>query len=81
VDFTAANLAYADLTGAIFPGANLTRATLCYADLTGAEFSRADFTGADLTNALLLDSPSPIASRAAPPGWVRDPGSGRIRRV
>jgi len=35
----------------------------------------------DLTDALLLDSPSPIASRAAPPGWVRDPGSGRIRRV
>ncbi len=65
-----AHLASADLTGADLADADLKGADLTDADLTGA-----DLTGADLSRALWLQE-SP-----APEGWVRDPGSGRLRRA
>jgi uncharacterized protein YjbI with pentapeptide repeats len=84
-DLTRASLARADLTGAHLRGTklietNLTEANLTEAVLTGAVLARtvfylADLSRVDLTNAQLSgDMPTPN-------GWIRDPGSGRLRRA
>jgi uncharacterized protein YjbI with pentapeptide repeats len=74
-NFTGANLRSADLTGATLTRAKLMEANLTSADLTGADLTDADLTGADLTDARLSQE-APV-----PGGWVRDTGSGRLKRA
>lgn len=89
-NLTHANLGAANLTDALLGGANLSRAFLSHANLTGAELTHANLTHADLTGArlgaadlthaflvgALWSQESPV-----PEGWVRDPGSGLLRRA
>ena len=84
-DLTLARLARANLTGAHLRGTklirtNLTEANLTDAVLTGAELTRtvlhlADLSRVNLTNARLAEDMS------TPNGWIRDPGSGWLRRA
>lgn len=82
-----AYLGYADLTNAKFSGADLTGADFTNANLTGADFTPADPTESDpnpkpanLTGAILTDAQWSQES-TAPAGWIRDPGSGLLRRA
>lgn len=70
-DLQGANLGGADLTGADLRGADLQG----NAYLPGAYLAGAQFVGADLTGAKWPKS-DPV-----PKGWVRDPGSGELKRV
>ena len=72
-DLSGAFLSCADLRGAFFAGTNLSRAFLGLADLTGDHVSGVNFSGAFLTSAKWPES------EPQPDGWVRDPGSGRLR--
>jgi Pentapeptide repeats (8 copies) len=69
-DLTGANLTSSNFTEAEFIGANLTGAILYSVNLTDA-----DLTNADLTDATLSEDDS------IPDDWVRDPDSGRLRRL
>jgi hypothetical protein len=69
-DLTGADLHHADLHDTDLRGADLTRA-----DLHDADLGLADLTGANLTATIYLDT-FPV-----PEGWVKDPGSGRLRRA
>jgi hypothetical protein len=93
IDLARANLARANLTDANLTDVNLTRANLTDADLFGADLTRANLVGADLTRANLVYanltdtyltranlSRAILSEDVRPPdGWVRDPGSGRLR--
>ena len=89
VDLAGADLAGADLIRANLTKANLTGALLCGADLYGADLTGADLTGAlhtgaDLTNALAdahLTDAGWSEHSAPPPGWEREPASGRLKQV
>jgi hypothetical protein len=63
------------VAGADLTGANLTRAHLDGADLTSARLSGVNLTSAHLTGAMWPDAAAP------PPGWEREPDSGRLRRA
>ena len=88
-DLTRADLSGADLTNAILTGANLTRAYingpnltgayLISANLTSAILTGADLSGANLTGTILTGAKW-SKNVPAPEGWIRDPGSGRLRR-
>jgi uncharacterized protein YjbI with pentapeptide repeats len=83
------------LTGAVLPGAllfhtNLTNVRLVSADLTRANFIGADLTEANLTGAVLdganLTRAELTGARRSdqdpvPDGWMRDPGTGTLKRV
>jgi len=74
-NLSGAKLIVADLTGALLHDADLTDANLHYTDLTHAFVRGADFAGADLTGVRWpLDE-------VVPDGWVRDTGSGRLKRT
>jgi uncharacterized protein YjbI with pentapeptide repeats len=80
VDLTRANLTRANLTRA-----NLAPDNLAEADQAPANLSDADLTGADLTGAILagvIFTGAKFSANATPPeGWVRDAGSGLLRRA
>ena len=94
-DLLRANLSEAELNGAKLNFTDLTRAKLSHADLTGADLFRADVTEADLYGATLdgaildevdfsgaeLTDVSFPYSAIIPEGWVRDSGSGRLKRA
>ena len=83
------------LTGAVLPGAllfhtNLTNVRLVSADLTRANLIGADLTEANLTGAVLdganLTRAELTGARRSdqdpvPDGWMRDPGTGTLKRV
>jgi uncharacterized protein YjbI with pentapeptide repeats len=74
-NLTGANLTAADLTGADLLVTNFTDAVLTNTDLTRADLTGAVLKGAELTGATFSqDSPTP-------PGWERDPSTGRLRRM
>ena len=79
-DLTRVRLADADLSGAI-----LNRATLAGANLADADFANAGIAEANLTDTLRLGARFEGANLAdgrfdtAPPGWDRDPQTGRLR--
>jgi len=74
-NLTGAALTEANLADAILFGANLAGAALIEADLRGADLHGADLTSADLDGAIW-----PEAARVVD-GWVKDPGSDRLRRA
>jgi hypothetical protein len=74
-DLTRANLTHADLTGAELFRADVTEANLNGATLDGAILDEVDFSGADLTDVRFPHS------ALIPEGWVRDSGSGRLKRA
>jgi uncharacterized protein YjbI with pentapeptide repeats len=89
-NLTAANLTTANLDGANLADANLSDAKLAAADLSGAGFIHADLTDADLTDANVTYARLATANLtgavwperpAPPPGWEREPDSGRLKRV
>lgn len=80
-DLTRAKLAGADLTNANLAGAILTGAVLTDAVLTDADLINADFSTVQLTAARTLDNVRLSGSEPVPAGWVRDAGSGRLRRA
>jgi hypothetical protein len=83
-----------DLTNAVLPGAllfhtNMTQVRLVNTDLTRANLieaslAQANLTGADLTEANLTGADLSGARRSkedpVPDGWLRDPGTGTLRR-
>ena len=83
-NLTGANLTRAFLVGAILPsdrlgganltGANLTRANLTHANLTGAILSATNLADTELADARFSEA-MPV-----PEGWVRDAGTGRLKR-
>lgn len=75
VDLTDAFLPMANLSGANLDRANLTNASLTGADLSDANLTDAVFNGAQLDGATFAED------QPVPDGWLRDPGSGRLRRV
>jgi len=90
INLADADLPYVDLGGANLDGANLSGANLIrakliianlrganlnIANLRGARLRGADLSGADLSGTIYPET-EPI-----PDGWVRDPGSGRLRRA
>jgi uncharacterized protein YjbI with pentapeptide repeats len=83
IDLARANLARANLTDANLTDVNLTRANLTDADLFGADLTRANLVYANLTDTYLTRanlSRAILSEDVRPPdGWVRDPGSGRLR--
>jgi hypothetical protein len=79
-DLTGADLNYAKLTGADLTGAKLTK-KLFQAILTDADLINADFSTVQLTAARTLDNVRLSGSEPVPAGWVRDAGSGRLRRA
>jgi Pentapeptide repeats (8 copies) len=74
-DLTGADLTGADVSGADLSGVDLASAHLNGADLSGTRLSGANLSGAHLTGALWPDDAVP------PPGWQREPDSGRLRRA
>ena len=89
-DLSGADLTGADLSSAILTGADLVIAILTSADLHNADLRNAILTDADLTGAGLSSAGLSGAHLAGtiypetepiPDGWVRDPGSGRLRRA
>ncbi len=74
-DLTSALLQHAILTGANLGRTNLTNARLNSADLTDVSLEGADLTGADLNGARFSED-APV-----PQGWVREPGTGGLRRA
>ena len=89
-DLSGADLTGADLSSAILNGADLVIAILTSADLHNADLRNAILTDADLTGAGLSSAGLSGAHLAGtiypetepiPDGWVRDPGSGRLRRA
>ena len=84
-DLSSANLAHAEFDGADLHGADLSGTDLIYttfsdANLSGADFEDAkvkvtSFVGANLTNALWS------AGTPVPPGWTRDPRTGRLHKA
>jgi Pentapeptide repeats (8 copies) len=84
-DLTGVRLVSADLRGAVVhSGTKFTDAKLANADLTGADLTNADLTGADLTGAILTEAILTDArwpeKAPVPKGWVRDPGSAKLRQ-
>jgi Pentapeptide repeats (8 copies) len=76
-DLRGVRLASADLQDAVLHraaliDANLTDANLADAELTGADLTGAILAGADLTGATIDE---------APPGWVRDQETGKLKRI
>jgi hypothetical protein len=71
-DLSSAILNRATLAGAKLADADFSHAALAEASLTGALLDGARFEGADLTGARF---------DTAPPGWDRDPQTGRLRRT
>lgn len=80
-DLTRAKLAGADLTNANLAGAILTDAILTDTILTDADLINADFSTVQLTAARTLDNVRLSGSEPVPAGWIRDAGSGRLRRA
>jgi uncharacterized protein YjbI with pentapeptide repeats len=80
-----ASLRWANLTSANLTSANLTSAHLPDTDLTGADLTGANLTGANLTGANLTDANLTRARWplhiSVPPGWVRNPDSGLLKRA
>jgi hypothetical protein len=83
------------LTGAVLPGALLFHTNLTNVRLVGADLTRANLIGADLTEANLagavLDGANLTRAELTgarrsdqdpvPDGWMRDPGTGTLKRV
>jgi uncharacterized protein YjbI with pentapeptide repeats len=66
---------YENLQDVRLTGAFLMDATLRGTDLTGSQLLGADLTGANLTDAIFAEG------QPVPEGWLRDPGSCRLRRA
>jgi hypothetical protein len=85
VDLSGANLTGASLDGSNLSGATFTAAILEGVNLTGANLTHAHFKGANLTGAALtganLTGTEWPHDLSAPQGWVRVPGSDRLRRA
>lgn len=77
---THAYLRNADLIGAYLRNDDLTDANLRSADLAGADLTGANLTGAKLSGANLTNARWPLYA-PVPHGWVRNRGSGLLRRA
>lgn len=77
-DLRRVRLVSADLQDAVLHRAALIDANFTDANLAGAELIGADLTGATLAGVNLTGA---TIDGHAPPGWVRDQGTGKLRRV
>ena len=77
---SSARLTHANLSSARFARAILSGADLSGADLRNVNLSSANLSHANVDHAQLADTRWPRDSQV-PPGWERDPDSGRLRRA
>jgi uncharacterized protein YjbI with pentapeptide repeats len=75
-----ANFLDADLSRTVLAGANLTDANLAGANLADANLAGANIKGARFSYANLTDAIWPLAGKV-PTYWIRDPRTGRLKRV